>query len=756
MSNEQKPTRKLRAILSADVKGYSLLMADDEAFTIQTIKEYRNIISGCIEQHAGRVVDSPGDNILADFASVVDAVQCAVEIQRQLKKENDRFVEERRLEFRIGVNIGDVVHDGDRIYGDGVNIAARIEGLAEPGGVCISRNAYNHIKKKLGFEYEYLGEQSVKNIADPIRVYKVLMAPVDAEKPIGDARKPSKTKWTIAVSAVTLIIILLVVWKIIDKTAIVTKEEVQQPAPISSAKPSIAVLPFTNMSNDPEQEYFSDGMTDELIADLAKIRDILVISRKSAFTYKGKTVKVQQIAEELNVRYILEGSVQRSGNKVRIRAQLIDGKTDHHLWSESYDGVMDDIFELQDKITEKIISALTLTLTPDEQDRITDKGTDSIPAYDAYLRGVEHYSRMTGDNLLQAIKYYREAVKIDPEFSRAYSGAAAAYYMTTTFNFPRESIIKIMWDIMTFRIKARHYLNLAMKNPTWEAYVVAANMDTARKRFDEAVSSAEKALLIAPNEYLANVVMGQVLNCVGRADEALKYLDTAMRLDPRFLDISLAERGKAFFLLGEYENAVESIQRGLILNPALTNYSSFEAASHAFLGNMKEAKDAWHRFEGGFPAYEYLTTKYLYDFFPFKDQKVFDRFIEGLNKAGFEGNPSNYYKVDKMNRLSGQEIKAILFGKTATGFNPALSSVADFSYRWTAEGNLEIDCPDGAISERGKSHIEGDSICNQFDYLYDGMEECMDVYYITEANDSTKNQYLYVGDAWLTTISIKE
>jgi len=395
---------------------------------------------------------------------------------------------------------------------------------------------------------------------------------------------------------------------------------------------------------------------------------------------------------------------------------------------------MDDIFELQDKITEKIVSALTVTLTPDEQNRISDKGTDSIPAYDAYLRGVEHYSRMTGDNLLQAIKYYREAVKIDPEFSRAYSGAAAAYYMTTTFNFPRESIIKIMWDIMTFRIKARHYLNLAMKNPTWEAYVVAANMDTARKRFDEAVSSAEKALLIAPG-YMSR-----------------KYFYSFIEIFRYFI----GRKRQGFFLLGEYENAVESIQRGLILNPALTNYSSFEAASHAFLGNMKEAKDAWHRFEGGFPAYEYLTTKYLYDFFPFKDQKVFDRFIEGLNKAGFEGNPSNYYKVDKMNRLSGQEIKAILFGKTATGFNPALSSVADFSYRWTAEGNLEIDCPDGAISERGKSHIEGDSICNQFDYLYDGMEECMDVYYITEANDSTKNQYLYVGDAWLTTISIKE
>jgi TolB-like protein len=572
-------------------------------------------------------------------------------------------------------------------------------------------------------------------------VYKVLIDPKDVGKLIGEKPKPSAKKWILPAVVIAAIVLSLIIWQFYQ-----TESE-------PTEKPSIAVLPFENMSNDPEQEYFSDGLTDELIADLAKIKDILVISRNSAFTYKGKTVKVQRIAQELNVRYILEGSVQRSGNKVRIRAQLIDGKTDHHLWSESYDGVMDDIFELQDKITEKIVSALSVTLTSDEQDRITDKGTDSIPAYDTYLKGFEHYSRMTGDNLLKAIKYYREAVKIDPNFSRAYSGLAAAYYMSTSFNFPWESQIKIMWDIMTFKIKARHYLNLAMKNPTWEAYVVATYMDIARKRFDEAVSSAEKALLMAPNEYLANIAMGHVLNCLGRAGKALKYLDTAMRLDPRFLDILLVEKGKAFFILGDYEKAVASIQRGLTLNPALTNYSSFEAASHAFLGKTKEAENAWHRFVDGFQVREYLTTKYLYDFFPFKDHKVFDRFIDGLNKAGFEGNPSDYYKVDKKNRLSGQKIKELLFGKIATGYNLALKG---FSYRWTAEGDFEFSCPRAAILEKGKSRIEGDSICHQYEYLYDGIKVCMDVYYITEGNDDAKNQYLYIGDSGFTAISIKE
>jgi len=306
MPEETKPTRKLRAILSADVKGYSLLMADDEAFTIQTIKEYRNIISSCVKQHAGRVVDSPGDNILAEFASAVDAVQCAVEIQRQLRKENERLIEDKRLEFRIGVNIGDIVQDEGRIYGDGVNVASRIEGLADPGGVCISRSAYNQIKKKVGFDYAYLGEQSLKNIDDTVKVYKVLMTPVDVGKPVDDVRKPSKAKWILAAAAITSIIIFIILWQLFDnKPTVVSKEADQHFAPVSSKKPSIAVLPFVNMSNDPEQEYFSDGMTDELISDLAKIKDILVISRNSAFTYKGKSIKIQQVAHRAFFRGLI-------------------------------------------------------------------------------------------------------------------------------------------------------------------------------------------------------------------------------------------------------------------------------------------------------------------------------------------------------------------------------------------------------------------------------------------------------------------
>ena len=294
MPNDQKVTRKLRAILSADVKGYSLLMADDEVHTIQTLKAYRSLMSDLINQHSGRVVDNPGDNLLSEFSSAVDAVECAVEIQKKLKKENAKFVEDRRLQFRIGVNIGDIVHDGDRIYGSGVNVAARIEGIAEPGGICISRNTYDHVKDKLDLGFDYLGEHEVKNIEEPVRVYKVLMG-TESHKPL-------------------------------------VEEELGLPD-----KPSIAVLPFTNMSGDPDQEYFSDGLTEQIISGLCKVRDLFVIARNSSFAYKDKSISIKQIASELGVKYILEGSVQRAGDRVRITAQLIDATTDYHMWSKSYD-----------------------------------------------------------------------------------------------------------------------------------------------------------------------------------------------------------------------------------------------------------------------------------------------------------------------------------------------------------------------------------------------------------------------------------
>jgi TolB-like protein/class 3 adenylate cyclase len=337
---EQGFKRKLTAILSADVKDYSRLMGLDEESTIRTLTNYRSAMTTLIQQHRGRVVDAPGDNLLAEFASVVDAVNCAVEIQRELAERNAELPEERKMLFRIGVNLGDVVEEEDRIYGDGVNITARLESLAEAGGICISGIVYDQIETKLDLEYEYLGEQEVKNIAKPVRVYRVLSYPGAAAHRVIQAKKAVGRKWRKAALALGAVVLLAVgavlIWNFLFRPApspgeVATVEKMAFPLP---DKPSIGVLPFTNMSGDAEQEYFADGMTDDLITDLSKVGGLFVIARNSMFTYKGKPVKVNQVAEELGVRYVLEGSVRRAGDQVRINAQLIDTTTGGHLWAE--------------------------------------------------------------------------------------------------------------------------------------------------------------------------------------------------------------------------------------------------------------------------------------------------------------------------------------------------------------------------------------------------------------------------------------
>jgi TolB-like protein len=493
-------------------------MTDDEAFTVKTLKEYRAVMSDLIGQHTGRVVDDPGDNLLAEFASVVNAVRCAVEIQKVLKENNEKLPTEKRLEFRIGVNIGDVIQDQDRIYGEGVNIAARIEGLAEPGGVCISRNAYNHVRNKLNFGYEYLGEHDVKNIKVPVRVYKLLMAPEDAGKLIGDVPKSEAKNWKWAAVVVALIIIASIVW-------LISKEK-----PAKAEIPSIAVLPFVNMSNDPEQEYFIDGMTDELINDLTKIKNLFVISRNSTFTYKGKSIKVQQIANDLNVRYILEGSVQRSGDNVRIRAQLIDGKTDHHLWSESYDGVMDDIFELQDKITGKIVSALAVKLSAPELNIISDKGTKNPLAHEAYLKGQAHLRLWTPDDLVAAIDLFERALDLDPEFSQVYTALATAYLNNNMGG--REYYAKTGKEYFESKILMRHYINLSMENPTPNTYAILAFLELQRRNFDQAILYANKALILAPNDADILRAIGLILALTGHMRKQLIALKTASQMCP--------------------------------------------------------------------------------------------------------------------------------------------------------------------------------------------------------------------------------
>ena len=368
----QEVKRKLTAILSADVKGYSRLLGEDELGTIRTLNAHKEVMANLIQQHRGRVVDAPGDNLLAEFGSVVDAVHCAVEIQKELKIKNSELQENRRMEFRIGVNLGDVVEEKDKIFGDGVNIAARLESLAEAGGVCISGTVFDQVRNKLDLGYEYLGEQTVKNIALPVRVYKVLMEPEAAGKVVGE-KEPRPTKWgwkTVAVVAVMVLVAVGLIWNFYLRRPQIEHARVDKMVLPLPDRPSIAVLPFVNISGDPEQAYFADGMTEDLITDLSKVAGLFVIARNSTFVYRGKTTDIREVAKTLGVRYVLEGSVRRRGAEVRVNAQLIDATTGGHVWADRYDGDLKNIFAFQDKVTRNVVAALAVEFTKDYRERV--------------------------------------------------------------------------------------------------------------------------------------------------------------------------------------------------------------------------------------------------------------------------------------------------------------------------------------------------------------------------------------------------
>src|SRR6266851_10417888 len=434
--------RKLVAILSTDVKGYSRLMGEDEVATIRTLTAYRELMATLIQQHRGRVVDSPGDNLLAEFASVVEAVQCAVALQGELRLRNAELPPHRRMQFRRGINLGDVIVEGERLYGDGVNIAARLESLAIPGGICISGTVYDQIETKLSLQYEYQGEQTVKNIAKPVRVYRLGVDESSSQKSSSQQAKVEAPKrrrvrpahrWVVA--GLVLVTITIVAVRYLPFSLLATRhsvlgtEEAKPPSLPLPDKPSIVVLPFVNMSKDPDQEYFNDGMTDTLITDLSRLSGLFVIARNSAFTYKGKPVKVQEVSKELGVRYVLEGSVQKANNRVRINVQLIDATTSGHLWAERYDRELQDIFALQDEVTQRVVAALQVKLAEGEQEHLVRKNTDNVEAYDSLLRGRTYYLRYTKEANAQARQMFEHAIELDSQYADAYTGLGATYWI---------------------------------------------------------------------------------------------------------------------------------------------------------------------------------------------------------------------------------------------------------------------------------------------------------------------------------------
>jgi len=519
--------RKLTAILSADVKGYSRLMGEDEVGTLRMLTAYREVTDTLIQQHRGRIVGTAGDGLLAEFASAVDAVQCAIAIQQVLKIRNADLPSERRMEFRIGINVGDVIVEGSQIYGDGVNIAARLEALAEGGGICLSGTVYDQIENKLALGYEFLGEQTVKNIAKPVRVYRVR---IEAEAP---TTGPGRGVITLP-----------------HQTSILPLPD----------KPSIVVLPFVNMSNDPEQEYFSDGITEDITTDLSKISNLFVISRNSAFTYKGKAVKVRDISREMGVRYIMEGSVRKAGERVRISVQLIDATTDHHLWAERYDRPLTDIFALQDEIVQKIVTTLKLQLTLQEQGWIVRKRTDNLEAYDAFLRGVEYFWRDTKEAVAQARQTYEKAVALDPQYAEAYARLGLTYYREWVWRWSANP--QTLERALTLAQQA-----VALDDSLPAAHSLLSLVYARKQQYDQASAEGERAIAFDPNNADSYAWQAEVLNIAGRSEEALRRVEQAMRLNPHYPPYYLIQLGWAYNLTGRYAEAVTTLKEATSRSP---------------------------------------------------------------------------------------------------------------------------------------------------------------------------------------------
>ena len=741
--------RKLTAILSADVAGYSRLMGDNEVATVSTLKSRRNLISEKVQAFNGRVVDSPGDNLLAEFRSIVDAVSCAVAIQEGLQVENDELPENRKMMFRIGVNLGDVIQDDDRIYGDGVNIASRIEGLADPGGVAISGTAFDNVRNKIVCGYQFSGEHAVKNIANPVRVYKILTNPECAGKVMGEKRFLGRISRRVAIASIlaaAIIIGVLVSYNIyLHQSGRIEPIWMEKFASPISEKASIAVMPFDNMSNDPDQAYFGDGISEDLITDLSKISNLLVISRLSSFTYKGKNIKVQQIAEELGVRYVLEGSVRKAENRVRINAQLIDASSGHHLWADRYDGDMNDIFTLQDKITRKIISALALKLTASEQKALTDKGTDNLQAYDEFLKGWQGYRLLTKAGFAEAKTHLEKAVELDPEFTRAYAALAVLYWKAVKLAAPelRQGLgVTNRQELVAVKAKPQLLLKKAMKKPTALAHGLMSQFYLLRYQRDEALAEIERAVAMDPNDPELYAWMSNILWFMGKNREAIESAKMGLRLDPNNPSTYLWQLGKSYLPDGDLQESMQVLERAIRLNPELSGSVALsQSIIYGIQGRNEEAHTAYDIFlKSRMSPVRNLNDILLY--FPFADPKKLDRIADALIKAGAPGKPTDHYIILKENRLNGQEVKSLLFDRKVTG--TAMLTGKELRWEWTKNGEFKFIM--GSYQDKGKSWIEGDVFFIQFEKLIGGLPYGTIIYRNPDGSRESKNQYLLVSD----------
>jgi adenylate cyclase len=585
MAGDMSHTRRLAAILAADVASYSRLMGLDEAGTAQALREHRAAADPLIAQHGGRIVKTTGDGVLIEFGSVVGAVQCAIGLQELAARRNAAIAGDRRMEWRIGIHIGDVLVEGDDILGDGVNIAARLEGIAEPGGICISDDAFRQVRGKIDAEFADIGEQSLKNIARPLRVYSI--------GPSAATEQPTTSPTSL-------------------------------PLP---DKPSIAVLPFTNMSTDPEQEFFADGIAEDIITSLSRYPSLFVIARNSSFTYKARAVDVKQVGRELGVRYLLEGSVRKAGNRIRVTAQLVEAETGKHVWAERYDRDLPDIFALQDEITEAVTIAIAPAIADAEQQRAMRKPPGNLDSWAAYQRGLWHSSKATAEDNALAQKFFQQAIDLDPTFSGAYVGLAIAQAQAADFQTRGRAETMSSTEVLARRA-------VALDGGDAEARSLLANTLWCRGDYEGALAEAERAMAMTPNLAFAHHMFGTSLIFSGRPKEGLAALERSIRLDPRHprSEVRLNQVALGLYLSGDYLGAVEAGKRAIRSYPDFPNPYRWLAASLGQLGRVEEAKEALQQAMDIVPASFQSSVR---DRVPWMRPEDHAHMLEGLRKAGW-------------------------------------------------------------------------------------------------------------------------
>ena len=625
--------RRLTAILCADVAGYSRLMGQNEAATLASLRSCRKIIDSLIEQHRGRFVNSAGDSVLAEFASVVNAVQCAVEIQTALQGENAKLPNDRRMDFRIGVNLGDVMVEGEQIYGDGVNVAARLESLAEPGGICISAKVHDEIATKLDLNYQDLGAQRIKNIAEPVRVFRVLTDRASSSTASAKTARAQKLlrRGGFSLAGVGIVIGTIVLVQHLSLKPPHTHASIRPPAspPLTPThKASIAVLPFTNVSGDPTQDYFSDGLTDYLITDLSLLPDLLVIARNSTFSYKGRAVTVQQVGRELGVEAVLEGSVFKAPNQVRITVQLADTGTGTNLWAARFDKPLKDVFMVQDEIVSEIVTTLNLlgkaqTL---KLPHARMRPTNNLEAFDYWLKGVEQTDE-TKEGYLRAREMLEKATALDPSYTDAYAALAFNYMVSIFPQYDKH-------PGAPQRARELAQRAIALDNSSWLAYLVLGELCGFQREYDRAIAYYQRAISIDPNNPIIYYWYGDVLGFVGRSAEQIRVSEKAIQLDPRNADLYAIEIGQAYNWAGKYTEALPFLKQHAASHPDNIMVHIELATAYASLGRMEEARSEAGQIMRLNP--QFSLEQMAQAPCPFQDEAKCSRGLAALRNAGLK------------------------------------------------------------------------------------------------------------------------